>query len=571
MSWIIGIYGRNITPGIIDQIENLHSSPLFRIKEDHHCFILSGGNPETLHYHRTQDGFIVAAGLGIDIQHGRAEIVSTDTWRSMITQESNEWQQKLNGQFVALSFTKFSMNFFSDRVGLRTMYFARTDHGIMFSTRLTWLTQFLSSSSIDWKIFGSKWTSVNQFSYRALLQKIDRLPPNGHIVIKNDSLTIDQTPWITPMTVPGSTGETKQLLSSLLRMPERHLKLGLSGGLDSRTLLAVLTSETKNFSTYSFGDEKEPDNILSKKIATEENCTHHNYSFPFPSQEKCLHLLRSYIQQSNLTAPAFGALQSQYYPYINAHTGIQIDGGGGEIARRQLLNRLLVWGRRDVYDLHPERILSRLKTHRGDFFTDEINHTMIDGAVEDLDGLLHRLPNPALIGIEHFLDLWGAQITIPNVACDEQARIDEHTINFMPFSQPDFMNNVLQLPVRFRKNNRLFKEIIREKRPSLTKYPLIKNGVVYPYRLSMIQARLWMKAASVVRPPFRNELPHRFLLTTKEFVLDTVHSSDVKNYQPYNYDKILAMITAYYRGEERFVFQINWWIAFDVWRRMVEK
>ncbi|MBI2430203.1 MAG: hypothetical protein HYV29_15655 [Ignavibacteriales bacterium] len=62
-----------------------------------------------------------------------------------------------------------------------------------------------------------------------------------------------------------------------------------------------------------------------------------------------------------------------------------------------------------------------------------------------------------------------------------------------------------------------------------------------------------------------------FLDAIKEFVCDTVNSASTKFYSPYNYKKIFHAVNMYYKGDVRFANEVNWWIAFDVWRRAVEK
>ena len=224
----------------------------------------------------------------------------------------------------------------------------------------------------------------------------------------------------------------------------------------------------------------------------------------------------------------------------------------------------------DIRRLNIKKIFPHLILHRADIFNEETNKIMMDGARNELDQLIHALPSPTEIGVGNFLDHWAARVHIPNIGCDEQARIDEHILNFMPFSQPDFINSVLQLPLQSRKNNKLFKKIIDDVRPSLSNFPLIKNNIQYSYHFSTLQMRVWAKIQSVLKNTYEDQTPLLFLDTIKDFVFDTLHSKTVREYPYYSFGKISAAVEGYYYGQKQFANEVNWWIAFEVWRQSVE-
>jgi hypothetical protein len=53
----------------------------------------------------------------------------------------------------------------------------------------------------------------------------------------------------------------------------------------------------------------------------------------------------------------------------------------------------------------------------------------------------------------------------------------------------------------------------------------------------------------------------------REFIQDIIHSNDVKSYQYYNYRAIKEMVDNYFAGEKRYAKNIDWWLAFEIWRR----
>ena len=90
---------------------------------------------------------------------------------------------------------------------------------------------------------------------------------------------------------------------------------------------------------------------------------------------------------------------------------------------------------------------------------------------------------PKNIGIDNWIDLFALRTRLPNASAPEQARSDSEFINYMPFIQPAFLKRVFETPVPERKNSKIFHEIIDDNSPMLKHFPLVKDGVIYPFRL----------------------------------------------------------------------------------------
>jgi hypothetical protein len=570
MSWIFGAVGNFHTDEIRNTILSQNQLPLSNINIPGELIILAGGNSETLYTIQNDTITSAVAGIGIQRSNQSTRILSSEAWTSLLQTDIPNFGD-LNGHFVAIRFKEGVLECFSDKVGLRTLYFAHTDNGWLFSTKLIWLCRFLPESHIDWNAFASKWLCLQQFSHKSLVHGTFKLPPNSSARIKQNKLIISSSPWISVAPDTESADNSIAILQSLLTVDQRNLKLGMSGGLDSRVLFSLLASGKKNFSTYAFGDDDDPDVLYARKISRHGNIPFIELSSPFPSQDECLRLMNDYVAQTNLTAGAAASARLRHYPTLKENDSLMIDGGNGEIARRQFLQWILFRGKNDILHLQTEKLFPSVQFHRANIFKDELVSEMNNHAVQEFDQFLHSLPSPKEIGVENFLDLWVARTRLPLIACDEQARIDEHVLNFMPYTQPDFIQSVLNLPLRFRNNNRLYKFIIQKHFPSLTRFALVKNYITYPYRLSTLQSRVWTKAKMLIGSQYHEPTVFRFLDAIKEYVLDTVQSSSTENYAPYDYKNVLSIVTSYYNGDRRFADEVNWWIAFDVWRRMVEK
>lgn len=570
MSWIFGALGRHNVDDIKKTILSANHVPLSTIVIPKTMVMIAGGNAETLHTIQNNTTTAIVAGIGLRRSGTSTSILSTDDWTARLLPEHPSFDD-LNGHFIAIRLRDNKLECFSDKVGLRTLYFAQTNDGWMFSTKLTWLCRFLPQSTIDWNAFGAKWLCLQQFSHRSLVQNTHKLPPNSTACIEQNMLTISSPPWISVSPDTETTEHSIEVLWSLLSVENRKLKLGMSGGLDSRVLFSLLAYGKNNFSTYAFGDADDPDVEYARSISKHVGISFTELSSPLPPPDQCLKLLDDYAAQTNLTAGAAAAVRLRYYPALQENGTMMIDGGNGEIARRQFLQWILFRARHDILHVRAERLFPYVRSHRADIFNNDLVLQMNHHAAREFNQFLHSLPSPKEIGVENFLDLWVARTRLPLIACDEQARIDEYVLNFMPYTQPDFIHCVLNLPLYYRNNNRLYKQIIKKYFPALTQFPLVKNYIVYPYHLSTLQTRGWTKAKAALGLQYQEPTPIRFLDTIKEYMLDTVASQATKNYTPYNYKKILHAVTSYYDGERKFADDVNWWLVFDVWRRMVEK
>jgi hypothetical protein len=70
-----------------------------------------------------------------------------------------------------------------------------------------------------------------------------------------------------------------------------------------------------------------------------------------------------------------------------------------------------------------------------------------------------------------------------------------------------------------------------------------------------------------IKIPYSDLTQIFFLRSLKDFILDIVHSNEVKNYDYYDYKKIQTNVNAFYKGEIKFANFIVWWLTFELWRR----
>ncbi|HLP15922.1 MAG TPA: hypothetical protein VK470_06680 [Bacteroidota bacterium] len=477
----------------------------------------------------------------------------------------------IEGHWVRLTYSENKFTIRNDRLGLRSLYWLTTPSAIIISSRLDWISKYACGLKIDFPNLGSRWLLFNQLTYDCPIEGVKRLGPGGKLEIANGVTRYSDSPFLP---TPGRKYEPEKIVERLRRYATPAMgenlcaSLGLSGGLDSRVLLSLLlTSNTQKFTTHTFGNNADPDVSIPQRISRELRIPHVVYDAQIPSVSEVIALFRDYIAQTNLVEPISTVLRLRHYHGLDQNSQFLIDGGFGEVARRQYLNRLMLNGAKAIENRSIAVIRNSLRAHRGGIFNDDVNQVMLAGADREIMQMLESMPPLSSMNIEDYLDLWAVRTRIPNFSSDEQARMDSTIVNYMPFAQPGFIDDVFTMPLRYRRNGAFLRSLIGSLCAPLKRYPLVKNNTTYPFILPTYGAWIWSKAKARFGHQYRDESTHVFLHSIQEYVMDVLHSQDTKQYAPYDYPIIQKNVTEYYRGNRSLSNQVNWWLSFDLWRR----
>jgi hypothetical protein len=244
-----------------------------------------------------------------------------------------------------------------------------------------------------------------------------------------------------------------------------------------------------------------------------------------------------------------------------------IDGGFGEIARRQFLNRFVLLGRLALRFPDFALLYQLLHLSRADIFSGELKVMMKEGSHRDLEIVISEMPSIDEIGIENFADLFTVRMRIPNYGGPEQSRLDSEIMNFMPYAQPSFIRAVFRVPVRFRKNASIHRKIISDLHPALMGIPLVKSGFEYKFGLNKYFVLIKSKLSSKISQGYCDPEPEILLNHLKEFILDIAHSKNVTSVGIYDTKIIPQAILNYYKGDRSLKKTVDWWLTFELWRR----
>ncbi|HTY00355.1 MAG TPA: hypothetical protein VMG09_10040 [Bacteroidota bacterium] len=569
MSWLYAVSMRdhqvrtNTPPAMADAIGVISTPGLF---------VAVGGNPRTAFFHHDKDsstGWVVV-GLGISRSESDAHILTRSEWDRLLAGKEFE-PARLDGHFAVLRWTGNHLECFTDQLGLRALYHAEGSDGIHLSTRIDWLARATDHTDPDFEALGSRWMMFNQVSYASCVRGIERIGPRGYALFREGTLIRSGSTLWSPDFEPDTPEHAEELLRGYLRcaasQPEAP-SLGLSGGVDSRLLLSLVSSMSLDrFGVHTFGAGDDPDVLIARRISSTLEVPSQYLHDPLPDVQTCLQGIGAFVSQTLLVEPVTSYAKLRYYPKLHDSGRFLIDGGFGEIARRQYLNRVVRLGptalrRRDVPNLYR-----LMRSPRADIFSRDATRHLEFGAQRSLQDAIQLMPAVEKIGVENFVDLLALRTRIPNYGAPEQGRLDAEIINLMPLVQPSFLRAIFGIPPKVRSNAGLYCDMIRRANPLLARFPLAKGGYIHRFGLSSNLSWLSLKLKSRVRRGFVDPEPDLLLGRIREFVFDLSRSSSVASNPAYDSKKVIVAVEKYYGGNRSFRSVVDWWLTFELWRR----
>lgn len=569
MSWFIGIAGTN--QSIKKELKAIYPPAVIEVETP--AFFLAGGGLEsTTHFQQHEDNKAgwVASGIGIS-SGGNPHIFNQSQWNAVIYKGADHLHQ-LNGHFAVAKWDKQKVELITDQLGMRNIFIHEGNGFVVFSTRLDWLMKLVPGSTINWEQFGSRWLAINQFSSQSFVNGIERLSQGGRAVVTNKILEITNRRWTYTARDTGPETFKKSLFkfTTLPLQENRKLSLGLSGGLDSRTLFATLMKNPEaDWGLHTFGEPSHPDLHTAKELNRSYGKKHHVFHEEIPPAQVLEKLIPGFVGQTLFTSVPSHLVGFQAYQKIKALNLAVVDGGFGEIARRRFMVSILLRAKNALLKKDADALMPYLRLNRGDFFTPECNKLMLKGFRNELRQEMEAMPETSETGLENWLDLFSIRTRVPNGAGPEQARSDAELFNYMPFLQPGLIQQALNLPLGYRKNAWLFRKIIREQAPKLQKTALVKGDITYPYWMKDLSSAGWMRIKQKFGFQYTSSRPAEFLYTLEEYVKDLYHSQSAKEYAPYDRKKISRLINGFYDEKNTgLAGELNWWLAFEALRNL---
>lgn len=290
-----------------------------------------------------------------------------------------------------------------------------------------------------------------------------------------------------------------------------------------------------------------------------------------PSTDKLIEVVETYSVQSVVTNPVSSILNLRFYDRLVNQNKVIIDGGFGEIWRRAFANRLLIIGKKALLRKDSKKISDFLIYKRADIFSDEVLVEMKNGIKNQLNILFTELPDPSQIGPEKWIDLFSIQTRLINYYAPEQARLDQYVTSFMPLVQKDILKLLFGLNNSDKKNGKLFRQLIKQNTPQLTKQPLVKGNILHPFNSSSLAARFQSRVKSKIGLAYESKEIISFQKLLREFIGDVIRSSEVRNYELYDKKKLDRLLKIIESEGSNYNYETDWFLSFELFRQGITR
>lgn len=172
----------------------------------------------------------------------------------------------LNGNFVGLLYDRTSqeVTLFTDRLGTRPLQYFRTDDSVVFSTNIQSLPNHPAvEADFDLDYLSEYFTLKRTFGVKTPLTGVERLQPSSMTSVSVDGLRMETERYWRPIHQPRDRSPTRVAMDlaetvqqAVHERTDTDTRYGLllSGGSDSRLMLAALTNTGHSVHAYHVND-----------------------------------------------------------------------------------------------------------------------------------------------------------------------------------------------------------------------------------------------------------------------------------------------------------------------------
>lgn len=190
-----------------------------------------------------------------------------------------EFVAGLNGSFAGVIYDRDTeqVHLFTDRLGSRPVYSARTDSGLVFSTDIQTLPQHPDvTPAFDLEYLAEYFTLQRSFGLKTPLEGIELLPPGSTTTVDVGTGAVETRRYWEPEYAPNNRPRSyfvDQLATIVKQVVEDRTQsdatygLLLSGGSDSRLALAALTAADRSVHAYHLNEWENREAKIARRVA----------------------------------------------------------------------------------------------------------------------------------------------------------------------------------------------------------------------------------------------------------------------------------------------------------------
>jgi hypothetical protein len=476
------------------------------------------------------------------------------------------------GHYVGLEYSQEGITIYNDQYGLREFYYYQDNAGTLyFSTRVDILLNLCADNAIDWEEFGSYWLNRDPIGQGYFIKGIKRLNQAGKIRVIDNQVIKTNSIWTAKPEDKYNKENVRQIIGELgefLRAPYNtgyQTELALSGGYDSRCLLAIMMHKGIDFEAITWGSDSHPDMQIAKEIAKITGIKHRCIYKEILDDDNSWKQFCDYCGRTQLVVMGTAIFELHHYHEIDKEK-VLLDGGSGEYIRRCLNANLEYQGRQAIRNKDARQILTYMPRVRADIFGEEHLRVMQKGLLARAEKAVSEMPDVREIGIGNWIETWDIRQRVSIISSRSQQVLDDIIKNYMPYIQPVIIEAAMKIPGSIRAKGKILDEALLEYAADLRKIPTIRNGLRMRYGIGRIEGKL--RAILQKKMSYKDDVNKRFLAKHQERINDIAndcqHRTDI-----YDKGKISKLIRRYYNdgvGEN----EVIWWLSFEAYRQQFE-
>jgi hypothetical protein len=392
---------------------------------------------------------------------------------------------------VEVRWTGHALEIAADDAEQRRVYWRRVsdDGGVLIATRLDLLR--MPSDDVDLEAFAGQWCSTMNMSTGSLLRGVHRIPSRHHW--RYDGRDVELTRCDVPT---ASCTPDEALRSALVDASSFDIVLGLSGGFDSRTLMAMLLDLGLTFRVHTYGTPDMPDVQRAMQVASAAGipASFTDLSAVTWDIDAVLASMRRTAWQSEGTYPGAHAVVFDDAATRLGPRSMLVDGGYGALLRGGFGNALLMRHTAALRARDGAALAKALQKRDATFLRPEIRDQADRLLATSMQRALDDMPAFDVRDGRTWMDAFFLRWNPRGFVASPQAVYDARMASSMPFLARDVVVAAMSQSAAFRADGRWFRSMLRRHRSIATLPYVGKRGDV-PWTVAgrPTLAALWSK------------------------------------------------------------------------------
>jgi len=504
-----------------------------------------------------------------------------------------DFVKKLNGDFVIAicDLNEEKLLLANDRYGLRPLYYAVNNDKLLFAPEIkailqdkTFKREINDEAIAEFFAFGEFWGD------KTLFKGAKVLPPASIFIYDGQKFSVEQY-WHFDYNPDYSLSEgdiIAQLIEALKKAVKIRMKdnlrygVALSGGLDSRSVVAAIDPERKkNVLAYTFGPRDCNEVKIAKEVAKRAGIKHLSIDISpellidNAEQEVWLTDGRDYIGVS-FAYPISKLLKDKIDVVFDGFALDLILGGS-------YLNESRVYCKNEdslFNELFKKRLFSEEELCK--LFVSSYYHKVKDIPLKSFKREFHKIKaaHPGNKSDQFFLSTRVAWIPIGYVFIRDMLEISNPTVD------NNFIDIILKIPPEWRLNHYIYRKFLKTLSPELAKIPynhtmiradapfiLWKAGTMYLRIENKIKRLIWkVSKGKIFIPSKKSYVEFNDWLRTNEkwkrFFKDLLLDKNAMSKTYFNQEYIKTLIQEHEEGKENNSLKILYLASFELFLRL---